>query len=284
MTRPGIAVGSGWNNQLQRDEGLILRTRDGGDTWEKSLVSAGVWFNGASFSDSSVAVAVGSGNEEGIIYRTTNGGTNWAKLTKQTRHSLRAISFTGGGFGTVVGDRGDNPPNDKRRRHVVQSDWHHPGALYGVSFADATTGTAVGSGEDILGNPYGMILRTTDGGVSWRNRQAGPASRSTGSPSPMRTPEPQWAGDMTTTRGTTWGWSSARQMAARRGRTRPFGTDSFKESPSPTRTTVCWLGAEETTWGNSPRLGGRLTAGEVGCSTMSAVPPTPGGGITDGLW
>jgi photosystem II stability/assembly factor-like uncharacterized protein len=31
--------------------------------------------------------------------------------------------------------------------------------LYGVSFTDANTGTAVGS--------YGTILRTTDGGATW---------------------------------------------------------------------------------------------------------------------
>ena len=38
-------------------------------------------------------------------------------------------------------------------------------ALEGVSFADANTGTAVGS--------HGTILRTTDGGASWVSQRSG---------------------------------------------------------------------------------------------------------------
>ena len=40
--------------------------------------------------------------------------------------------------------------------------------LYGVSFTDANTGTAVG-----YENPDGMILRTTDGGNSWVRQNSG---------------------------------------------------------------------------------------------------------------
>ena len=39
--------------------------------------------------------------------------------------------------------------------------------LYGVSFTDANTGTAVG-----YENPDGTILRTTDGGNTWLGNQA----------------------------------------------------------------------------------------------------------------
>ena len=40
--------------------------------------------------------------------------------------------------------------------------------LYGVSFTDANTGTAVG-----YENPDGMILRTTDGGNTWLRQSSG---------------------------------------------------------------------------------------------------------------
>ena len=57
--------------------------------------------------------------------------------------------------------------------------------LYGVSFTDANTGTAVGGA--------GTILRTTDGGRPGHRRRAAPRTPSWACRLPMRIPGRPWA-------------------------------------------------------------------------------------------
>ena len=163
---------------------MFLRTTDGGNRWEKRAVAADARFNGVSFSDASVAVAVGlryhGGGQEGIIFRTTDGGTTWKELPKQTASMLRAVSFTAGGSETpsVTAERFSH---DRWGGHVVQSGWCCAWLPVLRQICGLQDGTAVGAGQDNLGNPYGMILRTTDGGATWLNQPCGTRSALHGS-------------------------------------------------------------------------------------------------------
>jgi photosystem II stability/assembly factor-like uncharacterized protein len=48
------------------------------------------------------------------------------------------------------------------------------GSLYAVSFSDSNNGTAVGGGyRGFPSEPYGLILRTTDGGQNWISQSSG---------------------------------------------------------------------------------------------------------------
>jgi photosystem II stability/assembly factor-like uncharacterized protein len=57
------------------DQGTILRSTDGGVTWESQASGADVSLNGVDAVDGDVAWAVG---EEGTLLRTIDGGVTWA--------------------------------------------------------------------------------------------------------------------------------------------------------------------------------------------------------------
>jgi len=151
----GTAVGQG---PEALDGSLILRTTDGGDTWEvqASGVKQATLLMAVSFTDANTGTAVG---ENGTITRTTNGGGTWVPQTSGTTADLWGVAFTDTNNGIVVRTTSDG------QGIILQttdggSSWisQFPGTfgLTAVSFADLANGTAVGCG--------GIILRTTDGG------------------------------------------------------------------------------------------------------------------------
>ena len=135
--------------------GTILRTTDGGDTWNPQTSGtagalAGVWFT-----DVSTGTAVGVG---GTILRTTDGGSTWYPRSSGTTVYLLdlayADSLTGlavGYVGTILqtrdgGETWTSLPSGTKNR------------LTAASLIDGQAGIAVGSG--------GAILRTPGGGVT----------------------------------------------------------------------------------------------------------------------
>jgi photosystem II stability/assembly factor-like uncharacterized protein len=115
-----------------------------------------------------------------LILRTTNGGAQWSRQLLLMEGGLCAVSLTDPQNGTAVGWSGElvwygisNPlilrTTDYGTTWTSQlSDSGY--TLYGVCFADANTGTAVGWNGNIGG---GKILRTTDGGTTWTHQSSG---------------------------------------------------------------------------------------------------------------
>jgi photosystem II stability/assembly factor-like uncharacterized protein len=109
------------------DSGTILHTTNGGTTWTTQSSGTMNWLTAVFFSDIRTGTAVGGGydsvsNRSAMILRTTNGGEKWTSQSSGTVHQ-----------------------------------W-----LHGVSFTDASTGTAVGLN--------GTIIRTTNGGATWMSQ------------------------------------------------------------------------------------------------------------------
>jgi photosystem II stability/assembly factor-like uncharacterized protein len=116
----------------------------------------------------------------GAIFRTEDGGVSWQQLNSSTTlANLLGISFTDARTGTIVG-------SDGAILHTTDggaswaSQWPaYFYTLFGVSFTDANTGTVVGANFTMAapGSPYGAdsgrILRTTDGGATWKLQYAG---------------------------------------------------------------------------------------------------------------
>ncbi|TAK63404.1 MAG: T9SS type A sorting domain-containing protein, partial [Bacteroidetes bacterium] len=130
--------------------GAMLRTTDGGLTWNAQNAGSSSYFYGISQIDSLLAFAVTSGGE---IYQTTDAGASWAL---QTIPSTRfwGVDFSDPNNGTAVGDNG-------AIFHTVDGgvNWHPHASnisrrLYGVSFANNEVGTVVGV--------HGTIVRIED--------------------------------------------------------------------------------------------------------------------------
>ena len=155
--------------------GTILRTTNGGTDWISQTSGTGDYgFYGVSFTDANTGTAVGidKDNDLGLIFRTTNGGTTWTSQASNTTRYLTSVFFVDANTGTAVGEHGEILRTTNGGTNWIQQNF--PGyylvTLWGVSFSDASTGTAVG-GATLASE--GTIIRTTDGGNTWTSQDSG---------------------------------------------------------------------------------------------------------------
>ena len=150
----GVAVGGG---------GTILRTEDGGTTWNRIDTEINVDLNGFAPTGNSTGVAVGVES-----YLTEDRGRTWSiKSRYDVNAPLNGVSFIDERIGIAVGGLPDailRTEDGGRSWHDVRSPIHHP-ALFSVGFPSRTTGVVVGGA--------GLILRTTDAGQRWTTVEAG---------------------------------------------------------------------------------------------------------------
>jgi photosystem II stability/assembly factor-like uncharacterized protein len=143
-------------------DGKLLRTRDGGLSWQ--LLQLPYWLPMhavVQVSDSLILAAGGVGYDQGVICRSANGGLNWACDT--FAFELRDLFFTGPltgyacGYGTILKteDGGRNWAFTPARNEFFVS----------LHFPSAQRGYAAGR--------TGSILRTQDAGKSWESLRDG---------------------------------------------------------------------------------------------------------------
>ena len=83
------------------DRGVLLRSKDGGRSWEQVQTGVGrLFLNAISFPTDRVGYVVG---ENGVILRTVDGGDHWVRLNSPTKKNLYAITFTDESHGLVAG-------------------------------------------------------------------------------------------------------------------------------------------------------------------------------------
>lgn len=155
----------------------VLRTTDGGATWEEVFFEERETFiglNAVSVPDAGTIVAAGWN----LVLRSEDGGDTWTEQdTKSERTSFNSVFFTDADHGVLVGDRriaGDEDPGV----HLVLTT-NDGGAtwtdvapatdgveiLVDVAFGDADHGVTTARG--------GEILRTSDGGATWQTFDPG---------------------------------------------------------------------------------------------------------------
>lgn len=137
--------------------GALFESNDGGATWIQRDVPAslGSPFNGLYFLDSQNGWAFGNEN-----YRTTDGGTTWTPLP--LLGSTYFMKFYTPGFGLATGNFGRYISRDGGDSMVVS-----PHDMFGFDFVDNQTG---------LGVSDTGIYRTTDGGTTFTQVHASPAT------------------------------------------------------------------------------------------------------------
>ena len=184
---------TGW---IVGEDGIILKTTNGGIIWTSQASGTSSWLFGISFIDENNGWAVGG---DGLIIRTTNGGIIWNPQVSPTTQSLREVYFSDLNNGTTIGAfsniyRTTNSGTTWTSQSIAKlndifyidanngwgvgdyglifkttnggNTWTYPlsGTTYhlrGVSFSDENNGTVVGGG---------IILRTTDGGTTWTSQ------------------------------------------------------------------------------------------------------------------
>jgi photosystem II stability/assembly factor-like uncharacterized protein len=150
------------------DRATIIRTIDGGGTWNVTSLAGGATedLNGICIIDLTTIVAVG---DNGRILRSTDGGASWTLPVSGVSGHLFGVDFHASSFGVAVGQQGTVlTSSDAGATWSVGTSGTFSN-LYGICLVNANTGTAVGSG--------GAVLRTTDAGINWTPQASGVAQR-----------------------------------------------------------------------------------------------------------
>ena len=146
--------------------GTILKTTDGGTTWNLQTSGTMNVLLGVSFTDANNGTIVG---DFGTILRTTDGGTNWSTQSSGTTNALYGVIFTDVNTGTAVGYDGTILRTTDSGVSWVSQSSGTTNILFGVSYTDNNHGTAVGD--------VGTILSTTNGGNKWTSQSSGTTNR-----------------------------------------------------------------------------------------------------------
>ena len=147
--------------------GLVLKTVNGGVTWDKDgvTIQASRNLNALGFTNSQMVMSVGNA---GIIVRSQDDGTVWQEISSgTTTWHFYAIDFADPDTGWIVG------PNKTIIRSIDGGENWNPQAssapqnLLDICMVDNMTGWTVGE--------WGIILKTTSGGVNndWIDQNSG---------------------------------------------------------------------------------------------------------------
>lgn len=146
----------------QYDRSAMLRSTDGGNTWQTQTAESGKVLFDLDWVDAQHGIAA---SYDCKMLQTDNGGGTWQVYQGGTMGipwlPMRSVSFAsdsvgvavgGAGYGTGVVLRTTNGGSTWQQTQAFDSE------LREVQFVDATTAFAVG---------YGVVYKTSDGGLSW---------------------------------------------------------------------------------------------------------------------
>lgn len=142
------------------DQGTILFTSDGGDTWAAQASGTLSTLTRVQFLSENLGWVVGS---EGTILRTVDGGATWVRQDSRTGQSLLGLSFGTPAVGWVVGVGGTILRTTNGGTTWTTQASGTVGDLSAVGFFGTMKGWAGGSGE---------LLRTVNSGASWIRDEA----------------------------------------------------------------------------------------------------------------
>jgi photosystem II stability/assembly factor-like uncharacterized protein len=143
------------------DEGLILRSNDGGVTWAEQQSGTDAQLFHLSFRGKR-GWAVGTG---GVILHTDDGGGNWYPQRSGVDTDLNRVMMASEEIGFITGDNGLMLRTENGGATWSQISVGTDQPLFGMSFLDKKTGWVVGY--------QGTIVRTYDGGRNWVQQESG---------------------------------------------------------------------------------------------------------------
>jgi photosystem II stability/assembly factor-like uncharacterized protein len=175
------------------DHGIILKTTDGGTNWMAQSSGTIHDLRSVYFTDAGTGYAVGMFN---VLLKTVNGGIDWTIQNLPIPVHLQSIHFPAQDTGYAIGNYyavNDSCPNglcDSSFIYILKTT--NGGTLWSISynrlsigwslyylisvlFTDANFGYAVGYSHYFKSYYVPLILKTTNGGFEWTNKDAGGA-------------------------------------------------------------------------------------------------------------
>lgn len=160
----GLVIGSLWQRIGKDDvvvDSLLMRTEDGGETWQRITVPSKTELFHLDFNGSSHAWIVG---DNGLILASTDSGLTWKIQPSGTNMPLYNVDFRDDYEGYIVGKSGTilRTENGGARWEKVNAGFHE--TFMRIDFADDKNGWVVGYG--------GTILKSSDKGKSWLRQES----------------------------------------------------------------------------------------------------------------
>ena len=161
--------------------GSVIKTEDGGSTWEVSQSNPDELLNAVCFVDYDHGWAVG---DSGFIISTDVAGNSWNQLSSGTNFKLLDVQFIDGNNGWAVGIGDWDEYHGWSKTIIINTsnggiNWEVQlidsiFLLKAIHFQNDTLGWAVGdiNWTDTLPIPdnYSYITHTTDGGITWEEQ------------------------------------------------------------------------------------------------------------------
>jgi photosystem II stability/assembly factor-like uncharacterized protein len=166
--------------------GRIYLTEDGGEAWTNIWTKQGVYVRALEFSDAKTGFLgnIGPGYFPGVtdrqpLYVTHDGGAHWAAITLAGGRQIVGVCAidvlkVGGKVlavragGRVGGPAGMLESFDEGRTFRARDLSGVTGMILDIHFIDANTGFIAGASASEEARAHARILKTTDGGKSWR--------------------------------------------------------------------------------------------------------------------
>lgn len=157
----GFVVGGWIEPYTHRSCGVVLRTRDGGRTWQSSPDLTLPALRQVRFFDARTGLALGDSSAlyPTGIFRSVDGGRTWAPLPKGQTVGWAAGDFSSPQGGAAVGWDGTLALITSQELRPSRTGSLAPRGVHRIRVLGGTAGWLVGEG--------GLILTTTDGGLSW---------------------------------------------------------------------------------------------------------------------
>ena len=165
----GSVSGSDVNNYS-----YILKTNDGGITWNEVIIPNLTWYNDFYFYNADTGFAIGATFYKNVIIKTNDGGNSWTESTMPyTSWWMQDMIFSDQGVGICIGDHGQILKSDNWGDDWVTNDNHQLILREIKTKAIIDDNTIIIGGDMFNGDIQGTIYRSDDGGDNWEHSLGG---------------------------------------------------------------------------------------------------------------